>query len=65
LATNILPVHFSRLKENMKAPFPASWPREIGVGKAALLKRLGRKNDFSGCYVFIEHGAALYVGIYV
>ncbi|MDZ7832810.1 MAG: hypothetical protein U5L07_13730 [Desulfobacterales bacterium] len=63
LAANILPAHFSRLKENMKSPIPASWIREKGVGKATLLERIGRKNDFSGCYVFIEHGAPLYVGI--
>jgi hypothetical protein len=63
LATNVLPTHFTRLKENMKSPFPASWIREMGVGKSTLLKRIGRKNDFSGCYVFIENGSPLYVGI--
>lgn len=63
LATNILPSHFARLKENMKSPFPASWIREKNVGKATLLQRIGRKNDFSGCYVFIEQGTPLYVGI--
>src|SRR6056297_726387 len=58
-----LAANFSRLKENMKSPFPASWIRETGVGKATLLERIGRKNDFSGSYVFIEHGTPLYVGI--
>lgn len=63
LATNILPQHFARLKENMKSPFPASWIRERGVGQATLLQRLGKKKDFSGCYVFIEQEKPLYVGI--
>lgn len=63
LATNVLPEHFARLKENMKSPFPASWIQERGVGQATLLQRLGRENDFSGCYVFIEHDEPLYVGI--
>ncbi|MCF8112013.1 MAG: hypothetical protein K9J85_11055 [Desulfobacteraceae bacterium] len=63
LATSILPAHYSRLKENMNSPFPASWVREKGVGQATLLKRLGRMEDFPGCYVFIEDGEPLYVGI--
>jgi len=63
LARDILPAHFLHLKENMKTPFPASWIKEPGVGQATLLKRLGRKNDFSGCYVFIENDKPLYVGI--
>lgn len=63
LAMNALPEHFARLKENMKSPFPALWISERGVGQTTLLQRLGRENDFSGCYVFIEHGEPLYVGI--
>jgi hypothetical protein len=63
LATDILPVHFARLKENIKSPFPASWIRESGVGQSILLQRLGRNKDFPGCYVFIEQGNPLYVGI--
>ena len=63
LATKVLPDHFARLKENMSSPFPASWIRERGVGQATLLQRLGRENDFSGCYVFIENREPLYVGI--
>ena len=63
LAINVLPEHFLRLKENMKSPFPASWVRERSVGHATLLKRIGREVDFSGCYVFIENGEPLYVGI--
>jgi hypothetical protein len=47
----------------MKTPFPASWIRERGVGQATLLERLGRENDFSGCYVLIENDKPLYVGI--
>ena len=63
LARDVLPVHFSRLNENMKMPFPASWIEERGVGQATLLKRLGIQDDFSGCYVFIENHKPLYVGI--
>lgn len=63
LATDVLPKHFYRLKESMKSPFPAMWIRERGVGQITLLQRLEKQNDFFGCYVFIENGEPMYVGI--
>lgn len=63
LATEVLPSHMERLKASMGAPFPAAWIREQGVGQSALVRRLHRDSDFPGCYVFIEHGEPLYVGI--
>lgn len=58
-----LPIYFSSLQASIAKPFPASWIREAGVGKATIIKRLERRADFSGCYLFIENGSPLYVGI--
>lgn len=63
VTTNVLPGHFSRLRESMKSPFPAAWIQEPGVGQVTLLQRIERQSDFSGCYVFIEKNEPLYVGI--
>jgi predicted GIY-YIG superfamily endonuclease len=34
-----------------------------GVGPKAILSRLGRKQDFSGCYVLFDKSKPIYVGI--
>lgn len=58
-----LPTYLASLQASIAKPFPASWIQEPGVGQATLIKRLGRTTDFSGCYLFIEKGCPLYVGI--
>jgi hypothetical protein len=63
LTAHTLPAHFVRLTENMKIPIPATWIRTRGVGLATVLREMGRAQDFSGCYVFIENDKPLYVGI--
>ena len=63
LANEVLPRYLAQLRDSIESPFPAAWIRESGVGKSALLKRLERDSDFSGCYVFVEGATAIYVGI--
>ena len=36
---------------------------EAGVGPATIAQRLGRRGDFSGCYVLMDAGVPVYVGI--
>ena len=63
LTTEVLPRYLSDLRASMESPFRASWITEKGVGKISLLRRLNKEADFPGCYVFIEGGNAIYVGI--
>jgi hypothetical protein len=63
LAESILPAHFSRLFEDMKSPFPSAWIRARGIGPATVLRKFRKTEDFPGCYVFVENGRPLYVGI--
>ena len=63
LASKILPEHFARLQTSMAAPLAMHDFAQPKVGVAALLKRHGRGNDFSGCYVLSADSSPWYVGI--
>ncbi len=62
LATSILPGRMEELRHALKAPHPLSEFAKPGVGPKTLLKRLGYREDFSGCYVLLAE-APFYVGI--
>ncbi len=63
LSGDILPGYLKTLESAMQTPFEAAGIKPRGLGKAALLKLLNRKSDFSGSYVFIEGNTPIYVGI--
>ncbi|MBT9391785.1 GIY-YIG nuclease family protein [Hymenobacter sp. NST-14] len=63
LAATILPAHMTRLKEAMQHPWPASVFSQPGQGVAKTARHLGLKSDFSGCYVLLDQGQPVYVGI--
>lgn len=63
LSEKVLPEYFSKLEEFIKNPITAS---EIVGYKSATkeaLSKVGKEVDFPGCYVFIDAGKPVYVGI--
>ena len=60
LATGVLPQYMEQMRAALAAPVPMEL---LTGGKREMLRRLGRANDFSGCYVLIENGEPFYVGI--
>jgi hypothetical protein len=63
LAATVLPAHMARLRSTMKEPWQMEAFARPGVGVKSLLREFGLPQDFSGCYVLIENGSAIYVGI--
>jgi hypothetical protein len=63
LARCVLPSHFSRLQEAMLAPIPAEQLVGFQSATREALRRVGRTEDFPGCYVFLDAGKPVYVGI--
>ena len=63
LTTSVLPQDFSRLEEAMRTSIAAE--RLVGPKSATreVLARVGRPVDFPGCYVFLDAGRPVYVGI--
>ncbi len=63
LANLVLPQHFSRLEEAIRSPFVAE--RFVGFKSVTreALRRVERSIDFPGCYVFLDLGIPVYVGI--
>jgi hypothetical protein len=63
LAMSILPRHFSRLEEAMRTPIPAE--RLVGFKSVSreALARVQKQKDLPGCYVFLDAGMPIYVGI--
>jgi predicted GIY-YIG superfamily endonuclease len=63
LTSSVLPMHFSRLEEAIRAPVAAE--RLVGFKSATreALSRVGVTSDFPGCYVFLDAGKPVYVGI--
>lgn len=63
LATTVLPAHYARLQAAMEKPMPAE--NFVGYKSAskAALAVVDRTTDFPGCYVFIDEGKPVYVGI--
>lgn len=63
LATAVLPAHMDRMRAALAKPHGMDLFARPGVGPRGLLKEFGFTQDFSGCYVLLEAGAPIYVGI--
>jgi hypothetical protein len=63
MAEIILPGDMARLRAALVAPVPMSSFCKRGFGVKSILSGLGRRSDFSGCYVLLREGKPLYVGI--
>lgn len=63
LAGQVLPDHMAALRKFMAEPLSLAEFCSPGVGIKAMLKRLRRDRDFSGCYVLIRDSKPFYVGI--
>lgn len=63
LATAVLPTHMARLRQAMAMPLPASTFVGAKTASKRILNRAGTASDFPGCYVFIDQGRPVYVGI--
>lgn len=63
LAANVLPAHMARMhiaRANVRDMSQFARP---GVGAARLLKEFHLSEDFSGCYLLIDRGEPIYVGV--
>ncbi|CAI8921067.1 MULTISPECIES: hypothetical protein [Pseudomonas syringae group] len=63
LAQTVLPEHMSRVRAALETPWAMEGFSAKGVGVKSLLRTLGFSEDFSGCYVLIDNGVPIYVGI--
>lgn len=63
LAEDVLPAHMSDMRIRLTDPWPMADFAGPGIGVKALLKKFGLAQDFSGCYVLLEEGVPVYVGI--
>jgi predicted GIY-YIG superfamily endonuclease len=63
LTQNILPQYFSRLEEAICNPLAAECLIGFKTTTRKALERTGKHRDFAGCYVFLDAGKPLYVGI--
>ena len=61
LAQEVLPRYMSLMRKSLENPTPV---REFLANKRSfLLYKGGQKSDFQGCYVLLENGQPIYVGI--
>jgi hypothetical protein len=63
LAKTVLPDHMTRMESALAAPREMEAFSVPGIGVKSLLKQFEMTNDFSGCYVLIDSGVPIYVGI--
>lgn len=63
LASAVLPDDMQRMRRAMKTPFSIGDCGQKGIGSKTVLHRLGRSEDFPGCYVFQDGRKPIYVGI--
>lgn len=63
LSEERLPSLMKLMRERIKNPINLALYAQRGNGKAKLLEELGKTSDFQGCYVLIEGGEPIYVGI--
>jgi predicted GIY-YIG superfamily endonuclease len=63
MAAVVLPGDMERVRAAMAAPHPMTDFCTPRVGVRSILARLGRNQDFSGCYVLLRDGNPFYVGI--
>lgn len=63
LTTSVLPGYMRRLRESLASPWEATRFAQFGEGPVSIARDLGLRGDFAGCYVFLERGQPIYVGI--
>lgn len=63
LVRKILPGLMAELQRSIASPRPMLDFADKGVGVKTLLRREGRSADFPGCYVMLDDGRPVYVGI--
>ncbi len=63
LAAVVMPGYMAQLRKAMAAPHQLAGFTTAGVGVRSILKRLRRSSDFAGCYVIMQEGRPMYVGI--
>jgi hypothetical protein len=63
LTQTVLPQHFSRLEEARRTPRPSEHFVGFKTVTRKALERAGKSRDFAGCYVFLDGGTPIYVGI--
>lgn len=63
LANTVLPEYMQKMRKAMQAPSQMAAFAKKGCGEKGCLKALSRTSDFPGCYVLIENGKPVYVGI--
>ena len=63
LAEKVLPAYLDQMQERMKSPLLMKEFSKFGIGKKTILRILNLEADFSGCYVLIDSGDPIYVGI--
>ena len=63
LAAVVMPGYMAQLRKAMAAPHQLADFSTPGVGMRSILKRMRRSSDFAGCYVIMQKGRAMYVGI--
>lgn len=63
LATTVLPAHFERLLAAIQTAIAAETFVGFKSASKLALAKAGRTTDFPGCYVFIDEGRPVYVGI--
>jgi hypothetical protein len=63
LAQRVLPEHMSEMRRSLASPTPMAEFLVPRQGVKTLLRAHNRTTDFSGCYVLLEQGKPIYVGI--
>lgn len=63
LTLRVFPSYMDEMRRALEAPHTMAQFCRPSVGPAFLIKQLGLKSDFSGCYVLIDAGRPIYVGI--
>ncbi len=63
LARSRLPARMRLMRRAIRCPYDMSQFGEAGVGPRTLLCRMGRNEDFAGCYVLLNRRRPIYIGI--
>jgi GIY-YIG catalytic domain-containing protein len=63
LAEKVLPAYMEKMRTALANPMPSKSFCTTGMGIKGVLTKLGRTEDFSGCYALLREGKPFYVGI--
>lgn len=63
LVSSDLPCYMASLEQAIKNPIPMRDFAIDGIGVSALCSRFALESDFPGCYLLLEAGNPIYVGI--